>query len=106
MKRIFALVLAVLTVLGLSSAAFAATVYTTPDLSGLLKGAYDGSSIYYNGGIYGLGGLLGFTDTEGNYRSYNDLYTSWYDACPKETCDGVALFYVDSGSVKWFCPKW
>ena len=108
MKKIFALVLAVLTVLGLSSAAFAATVYNASDLAGLLNGG-----IVISGGNGGYGSLYGtglenlfggLVDASGN-KIYDSVYTSWFDACPKETCDGTALFYVENGRIKWICTK-
>ena len=97
MKKFLALMLALLTVVGLSSAAFAATVSKVsgniPDnLKPFTTYAVDPSDVLRAIGSYQPGTV------------YNDLYTSWVAYCPEDDCDGVAFFYIDGGKVYWVCP--
>ena len=97
MKKFLALMLALLTVAGLSTAAFAATVSKAPgDVPGNLNPfasfAVDPSDVLRAIGYYQPGTV------------YNDLYTSWIAYCPKDDCRGTAFFYIEGGKVYWVCP--
>ncbi|MCR4904609.1 MAG: hypothetical protein K6A33_00900, partial [Clostridiales bacterium] len=114
MKKLLALVLAVVTVLGLSAASFAATpaaAYTEEDLLKYLVGYHTSTySLQDILPLIGGTGTSGAAGTYGTYGSYgvdlsNTILTSWIDTCPKEGCDGVAYFFVENGSVKWVCTK-
>ncbi len=100
MKKLFALVLAVLTVAGLSTAAFAATVFAPGDLPGFY--VTDGSAFALDANDvrqalgYGYGYGYGYGDS--------GLYTSWIDYCPEDDCRGVAFFRIEGGKVYWVCP--
>ena len=108
MKKLLALVLAVVTVLGLSAASFAAfpaPTYTEEDLLKYLVGYH--TSTYSLKDILPLIGEVGGTGTSGlaGYNLSDAILTSWVDTCPEEGCDGVAFFCVDNGVIKWACYK-
>ena len=100
MKKFFALLLAVLTLAGLSTAAFAASsypVYTQDQILGLLsQSAGAGKSFSLDGflPVYNYwGGLSG-----------SDIITNWFGQCPNDKCSGRAYFYVANGVIYWECP--
>ncbi len=108
MKKLLALVLAVVTVLGLSAAAFAASpapTYTEEDLLKYLVGYH--TSTYSLKDILPLIGETGGSGTSGlaGYHLSDTILTSWVDTCPEEKCDGVAFFCVEKGVIKWACYK-
>lgn len=111
MKKLLALVLAVVTVLGLSAAAFAASpapTYTEEELLKYLVG-YHTSTYSLQDILPLIGGVgapvgPGMSDLAG-YHLSDTILTSWVDTCPKEGCDGVAFFCVDKGVIKWVCYK-
>ena len=97
MKKFLALMLALLTVVGLSSAVFAAPVYTwTGDIPDNLK-PFTAYTVTPEDVIRAIGGYQPGT-------VYNDLYTSWIAYCPEDKCDGVAYFFIADGKVNWICP--
>ena len=98
MKKFLALVLAFLTVVGLSSAALAATVYTADDLSGYLN-PFAGYSINADDVRRAIGSY-----DQGVMYDYNGLYTSWIAYCPKDGCRGVAFYFIADGKVNYYCP--
>ena len=97
MKKILALVLAVLTLMGLSTAVFAgAPVYTQDQILSILTGG-EGSGLSIS--------LNDFLPVLGFWGSGSDLVTSWVSDCPKDSCNGEAYYYVDNGDIRWFCKK-
>ena len=83
MKKIVSLVLALLMLSALSITAAAADSAVTPATLSDIIGYYLGSA----------------------QNPKAEITTRWVGYCPKDDCDGEAIYYVVNGGIEWICAK-